>query len=193
MLQIFKTVESEQIFDKGRSVIISTPPENKDRRYSLIYNNDGTFSILTKIQVGLTTLKIVGHNLALLKINPEIKMSIPMGLKLQVIEPKNPSHYDRINVEYDEYDSVTSNGESDDILDKRIPESKLIIEPKIIIYADINRYRQTKTAAAINVDKPLVDIYFHYIAVPGRSHPPEVDTFILTQDEEFYKSFIERI
>ena len=190
MISFLPEVEPEKMFDKERTVIISTPPD--DRRYGLRYNNDGTFSIMALNQIGLTTLKVIGHGLAILQIQPLIKFSVPLGLRLQIVEPMSPSYYDRVNVEYDVYEAVESNGEEPEELENRIPEAKIIVNPKITIYADVNRYRQNKKAAAISTDEPLVDIYFQYIATPEWSHPVEIEQFVVASDKEFYNDFIKR-
>ena len=121
-----------------------------------------------------------------------IKFSVPLGLRLQIVEPMSPSYYDRVNVEYDVYEAVESNGEEPEELENRIPEAKIIINPKITIYADVNRYRQNKQAAAINAEEPLVDVCFQYIATPEWSHPVEIEQFVVISDKEFYNDFLKR-
>jgi hypothetical protein len=172
--------------DKTKNIIMCVPPVEADSIVELESFPD-TFGIILARDLNLSDPDIVRVSINALSatIRPKIKISFPVGLKIQF---SDFAEDDKQNIFLNTYKSY-------DLKSVYEPESKkvlshyLIQDMVFVMYLDTLRMRQVGVELFIKKGLQLADFYFTWY-VQTKRDMPQIEEIYLIKDLHIYEDFV---
>lgn len=168
-LNIFTSFDKNDIYsiDPTESIIICTINDKNIVKKQI----DGSFGIITDYDIFSNKIK---NNKITFNHYSEIKLSIPVGIKLLISEPLNSHYYHKIynklNYEYKDNNIVITNFDFD-------------------LELDLERFKNSNSLLNIKRGSILYELNFINIISNIKNEKTEVKNFYIIKDSELYDNF----
>ena len=189
-----RTESIEEAFDRPenidlkRNIILCTPSQ-----YNIFKQNiDGTISLNLFRDENLSAGKVTQNGtIAVFDYVPNVKMSIPQGIKVNIDDPSFGFCYiKKIYPECEMYYQGESNSIPLGSDFTELPPYVILTDFKITFHIDIKRLRDNKKSFLLKKDQSIANIYFGELP-HFKEFGKDLDRIIYIRNSEVYETFID--
>lgn len=181
MFEILKSEESvelvQQKIDPLTNIIVCTS-ENGEK---ITRKPEGSLSFLSNRTIDLTNTKFINQVFAVVNYVPEIKVSIPKGIKLGIEEPEESSFHNKIYTDPKKIHK-RENEES-------VPGHIIYNKFYLTLYLDLYKLRQKTSTLTFHTGNPLFEMSFYPIYHVGSHEFALLDNIYWIENDEIFKNF----
>lgn len=185
-MKILNTVDPNFLasLDRRKNIIICTP-QNDNCLVETEYSPD-TFGITLPRDLNISGPDVVrvSSNIIATTIRPEIKISFPVGLKIQFSEFIEDFKQDIFLKIYKSFDQKVVFEPETEMLSHNLIEDMIFQ-----LYIDTNRIRENKTPMMIKKGTCVTDFYFTWY-VQTKRDMPQIEEIYLISDVQVYEDFV---
>jgi len=185
---MFITVEPKEVtnlldgIDTSENIIINTP----ENHLCLRRNINGSMSIITPEDIGLSGKKILTNNLVVLEFRPKLKIVAPKGIDIEFCCPIDSIYTNKI---YPQLNIRHSHGSKEEVSVSTIPDYLSYQDFIFTIYIDLDQLKKVNPVINIKAGTSIVDLKFRPIYHIGSHAFPNIDKVYWVKSTEIFQTF----
>lgn len=182
-MQLIKNIDPDFIsnLNKQSSIIIGIP---EDFRNNIIeIDNCDIFGLLLSNDINLSHAgSIVSSSIISVNYKVKMKLSIPIGVRLNIEEPISGKLHNMFLKIYNTYDVVTY------CYDNNIPSRFIYENIELLLYVDMVRLKN-KELSILPKNEMIATMYFNWY-LQTKVNFPLIDQIYIIRDDHVYENFI---
>lgn len=166
-----------------RNDIILCVPKRDFKIIDEISEDSDIFSIFLAQDINLSTCKTISPNLMEILYKPQLKISIPVGIKMMLEELTSFDEYDifqKIYKKYITYEQYNEEKEKTHIL---------ITDLELVGYIDSIRMRSTPISGILRKGLPMINVFFTWY-VQTKASMSNIENIFFIEDQYVYEEFL---
>jgi hypothetical protein len=169
-----------QKIDRKNNIILCVPPTD---HCVLESNQPDILSVILTQELNLSNAETISQNVVSINYKPRLKLSVPAGIKMNMIETESGNLvgiFDKIYKSMDEYVNLLN--------DKITPSHTIYENLALTLYIDVIQLRKKLSSIYIKKNQSILDIYFSWY-IQTNIPTPNIENVYLIKDLYIFQEF----
>lgn len=181
-MNIIKEIDPDMLhkIDKKNNIIICTPPVDKCIQE---FETPDLLSITLTQDMNLSLGSNISANVISMEYKPRIKIQMPTGLRMNIVEPENGDLVNIFDKVYCNYNTFFGYDQDNKELIYKTFENLVFT-----LYIDVIQMRKKMAPLILSKGSPIADIYFTWY-IQTKYAVPSIENIYLIKDLYIYQEF----